>query len=149
MRDGRDLVKAPVDLHPLSGPLMFEDTPYLEKPPPDEWEDRPWERPGAVRRDCQVHRGGLIYLLGAGSVLFGFGAIFTAGITALTGLPLGLAACILGRRDLREMSARLMDPEGRKWTAKGILLGVVGVVINLLWGIFGGCLWVAAYFPLH
>ncbi|MBV9121728.1 MAG: hypothetical protein JO112_00015, partial [Planctomycetes bacterium] len=128
---------------------MFEDASYLEKPPPDVWEDRPWERPGAIRRDCQVHRGGLIYLLGAGSFLLGLGAIFAGGTTALMGLPLGLVACTLGRRDLREMSAGLMDPAGRIWTATGKQLGFVGIGFNLFWGIIWGILWAVAYFPRY
>ena len=37
------------------------------------WDDanRPWEQPGAFRRDCEPHRGGLIRGLGLASLLLG------------------------------------------------------------------------------
>jgi hypothetical protein len=31
-------------------------------------DDRPWDRPGAVRRDCEPHRGPALRLLGGAGV---------------------------------------------------------------------------------
>jgi hypothetical protein len=82
-------------------------------------EERPWEEPG--RRDAEPHRGGLVLALGILSI-----------VTGVFGLPLGLAAWIMGRRDLGKMRANRMDREGKGVTEAGMICGMVGTVFGTL-----------------
>jgi hypothetical protein len=106
----------------------------------DDAEDgRPWERPGAVRRDCAPHRGGLLLALGDASLLLGALSL-ALGFLAVTGLCVGAAAWALAARDLRWMRARVMDPAGRSRTARARARAGAGVALSLyavvLWGWF-------------
>lgn len=94
-------------------------------------EDRPWERPGAVRRDCEPHRGGWLLALGCASMMLGMASVALA-FPGLVGLPLGLAVCLLARRDLREMAAGRMDPAGMGRTERARGIAAVGVVASAL-----------------
>jgi hypothetical protein len=73
---------------------------------------QPWEQPGAVRRDCEPHRGPLVLTLGILSIVCGslaLGAWLCFGpavLLALLGLPLGIVAWVLGTRDLGEFWTR-------------------------------------------
>jgi hypothetical protein len=92
-------------------------------------EPRPWERPGAVRRDVQPHRGPPLRLLGSLALNYGVGALVLpclAGVPWgllvfvplwLGGLGLAVAVLVVARRDLALMEAGKMDPEGRPATA--------------------------------
>lgn len=98
-------------------------------------DDRPWERPrrqGGVRRDCDPHRGTLILVLGILSL-----------VLSCIGLPLGIAAVIMGRRDLKRMDAGEVDPDGRGLTQAGWICGIVGTIMQSLTAL--GC---GAYFGL-
>lgn len=93
-------------------------------------EDRPWEH-GGVRRDCEPHRGGLVLALGICSIssmplsiCYGAGSLF--------GLPLGIAAWVLGQSDLEKMRRNLMDPTGRDLTSAGRICGIVGTVLHVM-----------------
>src|SRR6516165_8700120 len=77
-----------------------------------EADDRPWERPGAVRRDCAPHRAGLLLAVADTSLLLGALSL-PLGFSALMGLGLGVAGWALASRDLKRMRARVMDPAGR------------------------------------
>jgi hypothetical protein len=87
-----------------------------------------------VRRDCEPHRGPHLQALGSLSVSLAS----VAGLTCLlpwVAIPaavlaggLGLAAWVLGRRDLRAMRAGRRDPAGRIRTQGGALYGLVGTV---------------------
>lgn len=112
-------------------------------------ESRPWERPGAVRRDCEPHRGGVLMGLGAAALAVSIvplpaslyallepprgGAVFALLWSA--GVALGLAASALARRDLAEIEAGRMDPEGRRAAAearhRAFLAGAVSLVALL------------------
>ena len=102
-------------------------------------DDRPWERRGAVRRDCESHRGGLLLTLGDASLLLGALSL-PLGFLALMGLGLGVAAWALASRDLRRMQARVMDPGGLSGTALGRTRARAGVALSIfaavLWGWF-------------
>src|SRR5262249_10861811 len=76
-------------------------------------EPRPWERPGAVRRDCKPHRGELLGRLGDLSLALGVLAMVTWA-PALVGLPLALVVVVLAPGDLAQMDAGVMDPAGRE-----------------------------------
>jgi predicted Zn finger-like uncharacterized protein len=78
-----------------------------------------------VRHDAEPHRGGVIQGLGIASLIAGVFYIFF-----WIGLPLGLAAWIMGGRDLRKMEDGTMDPNGRKKTRDGRLCGIVGTILN-------------------
>ncbi len=45
----------------------------------------------------------------------------------------GLTTWILGSRDLKAMSAGVMDGAGKRWTTTGVLLGVLGLLTCFLW----------------
>jgi hypothetical protein len=93
--------------------------------------DRPWERPGAVRRDSETHRRRLLRALGLTSlVLSALGVALV--IPALLALPLGLAVWAAARRDLRRMNAGAMDPGGRDATTAGRDYGALGALLSLL-----------------
>jgi hypothetical protein len=120
-------------------------------------EPRPWERPGAVRRDCTPHRGPLLGFLSGVALL---GALLSYGVLILVPQPLGLIAFgplwlaalafavtvyAIARKDLASMAAGLMDPDGGPTTTGArnrafgavtvCLMGVlqVGVLLGVLW----------------
>ena len=99
----------------------------------------PWERPGAVRRDCEPHRGQLVLKLADASLLLGAFAL-CLGFVAGLAMAFGAAAWALASRDLRRMQARLMDPGGLSGTALGRVRARAGVALSLyaalLWGWF-------------
>jgi hypothetical protein len=65
--------------------------------------------------------------LGIGSVV-----LATTCFLSFAGLPLGIAAVVLGRGDLRKMQAGTMDPDGRSSVNAGVICGIVGIVLNAL-----------------
>jgi hypothetical protein len=58
----------------------------------------PWEQPGAVRRDCEPHRGQLVLKLADAGLLLGALAL-CVGFVALLALALGAAAWVLASRE--------------------------------------------------
>ena len=92
--------------------------------------ERPWERPGAVRRDWEPHRGRLILTLGG---LAEFCAAFACvlGVTAPLAVGFGVSAWLMARRDLARMREGLIDPEGRQSTELGGTLGLAGAGLAL------------------
>ena len=68
-------------------------------------------------RDMRPHRGALILVLG----ILG---LVSCGI--FTGLP----AWIMGKADLSDMDAGLMDPEGRGITNAGMILGMITTILT-------------------
>jgi hypothetical protein len=109
-----------------------------EQQPADDADDRPWERPGEVRRDCEPHRGAFLQTLGALSAVPGtlaVGCFFALPVSmpaAMLALGLGGTAWFLARRDLREMQGGHRDPGGRRATVKGSAFGAVGVLLGCL-----------------
>ena len=102
-----------------------------------EAEDRPWERPGAVRRDCQPHRGLLLMILGhAGLLWAGLGCLY--GLSTVVSLPLSITAWVLARRDLAKMDAGEMDARGMEGTLSGWRCGAGGTFVSLAWLAFWG-----------
>jgi hypothetical protein len=135
----------------------------MATPEPDADDDvRPWERPGALRRDMEPHRGPALRLLARAGL--GLGALSAA----LNGLaPLGLAyarhdpatpavgatalALAAGAwalaggvwwasgRDLDLMGAGRMDPAGRAQTAGARLVAAADMALPLV-GLAAGLL---------
>jgi hypothetical protein len=99
---------------------------------PDADDDRPWEQPGALRRDVAPHRAHWFRLLrwcnlvalavGVGSIPLGFAPLQVAGLAGIAvswALPLlvgvlalavGLPTWVLAAHDLARMRAGAMDP---------------------------------------
>jgi hypothetical protein len=98
-------------------------------------DDRPWEQPGAVRRDVEPHRGGLLLLLGTVSLVCGF---LTPGLVVpgVVGLPLSVVVLVLGYRDLGRMGQGVLDPAGRAETGKATQHALVGLFFNVI-GLLG------------
>jgi hypothetical protein len=99
----------------------------------------PWARPGAVRRDCEPHRGKLVLKLADASLLLGAFAL-CLGFVAGLALACGAAAWVLASRDLGRMRSGLMDPRGQADTARGRTRARAGLALGLyaavLWGWF-------------
>jgi hypothetical protein len=94
-------------------------------------DDRPWERPGAVRRDCAPHRGRLLLALATAAVVCG--GLSILGAPALLTLPLAVAVWVLARRDLARMAAGRMDPAGQPLTAEARDRAVVAAIICVIY----------------
>ena len=74
----------------------------MESVPDDELE--PWERPGAVRRDCEPHRGELLARLADLAAILGVVSVFFC-VPTFVALPLALTVVLLASRDLDRMAA--------------------------------------------
>jgi predicted Zn finger-like uncharacterized protein len=101
---------------------------------PEEEDARPWSEPQQFqgRRDAEPHRGTLILVLGIVSIVCStLGACF-AGLGGLIGLPLGIAAWVMGRRDLIKMTENLMDSQGKELTKAGWICGIIGTIMGSL-----------------
>jgi predicted Zn finger-like uncharacterized protein len=90
-----------------------------------------YTRQAPVRHDAEPHRGGVIQAMGIASLVL---AIFY--FLFPISLPLGIAAWVMGRRDLRKMERGLMDPGGRKKTRDGWLCGLIGAIMSVVFGGF-------------
>lgn len=93
-------------------------------------DDRPWERPGAVRRDCEPHRSSLLLFLAILSLIGGSLAI-CCGVTGIVGILLGVPTWVMARRDLRMMKAGVMDPAGTDRTNRALDYARVGTLIGV------------------
>ncbi len=71
--------------------------------------------------ELKPHRGGLILGMGiAGFLCCGF---------------VGIAAFFMGKTDVAEMEAGIMDPSGAGLTKAGMWIGLIGFFVNLAVGI--------------
>jgi hypothetical protein len=107
----------------------------------------PWEMPGAVRRDCEPHRGPLVQRLGrtayALSGLLSVAPVFLLPVLLLTrprlvwGVPLfplvgflpSLTAWVLARHDLALIRGGRMDPAGLAAVQAGRRCGAEGMAL--------------------
>jgi predicted Zn finger-like uncharacterized protein len=107
--------------------------PYCGVVPEDyeEEDDRPWEeRRFRGRRDAEPHRGVLIMVLGIVSIVL-VATIFLG----FLGIPLGIAAWVMGQKDLRKMRDNVMDDEGMGLTQAGWVCGIIGTILSTLCGL--------------
>lgn len=94
--------------------------------PHDEPEDaRPWERPGAVRKDYEPHRGNLLAWVGMAAML---GTAFVPGLGLIL-LPLSASVRATARADLARMHAGIMQPEGRPRTREALEYATVALIL--------------------
>lgn len=97
----------------------------------DESDVRPWAKPGAVRRDCEPHRGKLIVFAGRLSITMGL----TGCCMPLLLLPawgLLLFALVVSRQDLPLIERGLMDRDGETMTRHGGRAALVGMLVSLI-----------------
>jgi hypothetical protein len=86
-------------------------------------DDRPWEWPGAMRRDCVPHRSQFLHFLAVVSV-----------VCSVLIIPVPVALCLgfyvttLAREDLLRMQQGLMDSSGRLETEIARQLAWVALV---------------------
>lgn len=90
---------------------------------------RPWELPGAMRRDCLPHRGGFLCALSGASAL----------LTILVG-PLGLVLSVIvwasARHDIAQIRQGLMDARGEAKTIDARDGAVLSIVFAVLATVF-------------
>ena len=101
-------------------------------------EHRLWERPGAIRFDCESHRGVLLLTLGDASLLLGALSL-VLGFLAVMGLCLGAVVWALASHDLKRMRARVMDPRGLSGTALGRARARAGMALSVYAAVLWGC----------
>jgi hypothetical protein len=97
---------------------MSRDDHYEDEDDFDEYQEDERERGRRRRRRYDPERGTLILILGIVSVT----------ICA----PAGIAAWIMGKKDLEEIRAGRMDPAGESNTQIGYVLGIVGTCLFVL-----------------
>jgi predicted Zn finger-like uncharacterized protein len=100
----------------------------------EEADERPWEesRQFQGRRDAEPHRGTLILVLGITSLVMATFGTCSWGLGGVVGMPLGIAAWVMGRRDLIKMRQNLMDRAGEGLTQAGWIIGIIGTVLGSL-----------------
>jgi hypothetical protein len=115
----RPPAEAPPQPEPLESPR--------QKPPRlanEHDEDFPSIRRRGPRRDSEPHRGTLVLTLGIISLV-----CLTISCVPI-GAILGLAAWIMGQRDLRKIKKGDMDPAGEGPTQAGWICGIIGTALN-------------------
>jgi hypothetical protein len=90
-----------------------EDTPARRRR--DDYDDAP------VRRGVEPHRGTVVLVLGILGLCCGI---------------CGIIAFILGLIDLGKMNKGQMDPSGKGMTTAGLVIGIIGFVLNCAGGIY-------------
>jgi hypothetical protein len=93
-------------------------------PPPAEDEEEPEEEAPAPRRrggngGLKPHRGVVILIMGILSIVIGY-----------IGIILGPISWSMGGKDLQEIEAGRMDPEGRSLTNAGRICGIIGTILG-------------------
>lgn len=78
------------------------------------------------------HRGAMILVFGILSFIICF--LF------------GVVAWMMANKDLREMDAGIMDPNGRGLTQAGKILGIIAAILNLIWVGFVAIIIIGALF---
>jgi hypothetical protein len=137
--DGGSTPPSPMDPTPRRPAGGAAPAPALRAGEPGATDGRPWERPGAVRRDCEPDRGAWLLALADAGLLVGALGL-ALGVLAPLGLALGVTALALASHDLGRMRAGLMDPGGREAAARARTRAVAGAALSLyavaLWGWF-------------
>lgn len=104
---------------------------------PEEVDERPWEQPGNLRRDCLPHRGMMLRHLGDVAIA----SCLLSGcliILALIGFSLGIAVWFMAAQDLARMRAGTMDPGGEADTERARQTAIACVVLSIPIAFFFG-----------
>ena len=107
----------------------------------------PWERPGCFRRDCEPHRGNLLWWLAAAGCALGALALlpWCGWWLGLIGIPLSLCSRYMAQTDLAKMQAGLMEPYGEGVTASAKSLSTLGLAFNIAGTVVWGGLFIIAW----
>jgi hypothetical protein len=131
------LFKCPTCEHTFQSTAVEEPASVPSEPPEaaqagGEQDQQLWEEPQRFqgRRDAEPHRGTLILVLGISSIVSSATAGCLMGVGGLIGLPLGIAAWVMGRRDLIKMRDQVMDDEGKELTKAGWICGIIGTIMG-------------------
>lgn len=92
----------------------------------------PWQRKGGLRRDCEPHRGGLLLTLGIIGIIAAVIPYFT-----IFGVPISIVAWIMAQRDLNQMRANVMDPQGLGVAQTARICAIIGTCMGVLWWTLG------------
>jgi hypothetical protein len=92
---------------------------------------RPWDQPGAVRRDVAPHRAEFLRLLATVSLCFSVAGVLVA-VPAVIGVPLAVAACRMADRDLDRIGAGQLDPRGRAETHAAFVRAEIAAGLGML-----------------
>ena len=103
----------------------------------------PWERPGCFRRDCEPHRGDMLWWLGFTSHFLGILALVPGcgWMPGIVGIPFGLCGRYMAKGDLVKMRAGRMNPYGEGITESAMSRCEDGLVFS----IFGTVVWGALH----
>ncbi len=111
-----------------------------------EGDNRPWEQPGAVRRDWEPHRAGLLngfiippFLSVAFSLLLpvfcyfpaDWMVVFVSFVVSCLGVAGAAAVLAVARHDLAKMRANLMDTQGERGTKTAAKIAQVCLALHL------------------
>jgi len=78
------------------------------------------------------HRGSLILGLGLSSVISAVVLCMCCSALGVVSLGLGIAAWVMGARDLKAMASGAMDPRGHSSTQGGMVCGIIGAILGFL-----------------
>ena len=92
-----------------------------------EADDRPRARRPPRDVEEEPHRGGVVLTLGILSIFLS--------LIAPIGLTMGIIAWVMGQGDLTKMRRREMDRAGQGTTTGGLVCGVIGVLLSLVFGL--------------
>ena len=107
---------------------------------PAEEDDRPWERPGAVRRDVAPHRGELLRWLATISLACSAAGVLFL-VPALVGVTLAFEVSYMASRDLDRMGGGRLDPRGRAETHAAFVRAETALFLGLVAPLLCSLLW--------
>jgi len=104
-----------------------DDYPRSSRPRSDRYDD--------MRRYPQGDRSGMVLALGIISVVFVLIACVAVAIVGvlpigIIGIGTGIAAWMIGRKDLAAIASGERDPNGQGLTNAGMICGIIGTIIN-------------------
>jgi hypothetical protein len=110
-------------------------------------EDKPWERPGSFRLDCEPHRGVLLVRLAWAGLSCALGTILATLIMCVipfphglfggfVSLPLTIGVVLTAKYDLRQMNRGERDPSGRELTEQAHALAGLGTLLVFMLYLF-------------
>jgi hypothetical protein len=109
-----------------------------------------WKRPGYFRRDCEPHRGDILWEFGCAAFVLGILALVPClgWVPGLLGIPLGLCCRYLAKADLAKIRMGLMDPTGEAVTYSAEELSTCGLVYSVAGTVvWGGMILVVWWIP--
>jgi len=78
------------------------------------------------------HRGVAVLVLGIIGLVFTLPAFACCAVFIIVPLVCGIIAWIMGKKDLKEMAAGIMDPSGEGMTKAGKICGIISVILAIV-----------------